>query len=220
MEVVLLEPVSKLGQTGEIVTVKNGFARNFLIPNGVALRATKENIAVFEDKKKEIEAKNADKKKAAEGTAKKVNGLTVTIIRQAAEDGRLYGSVTVREIAENIKEQGFEVESSSIDLLNPIKAVGKTDVRISLYADVAAEIVVNVARSEAEADAQLVAELEEDEAEKEAAKIASIEGAVKAAEAAKLAAEQAEAEANAEEGEEAATEEAAEDTAEEEKSAE
>lgn len=210
MEVVLLEPVSKLGQTGEIVTVKNGYARNFLIPNKVALRATKENIASFEEMKKEIEAKNADKKQAAEELAKKIDGLTATIIRQAAEDGRLYGSVTVREIAENIKEQGFDVESSAIDLLNPIKYVGKTEVRISLYADVTIQILVNVARSEAEADAQLVAELEEDQAAKDAAKIASIEGALKAAEAARIAKEQAEAEANGEEGEEASEEAAAE----------
>lgn len=217
MEVVLLEPIAKLGKTGDIVDVKNGFARNYLIPRGSALRASKENIAVFEEKKKEIEAKNAEKQKEAEALAKKVEGLTVKIIRQAAEDGRLYGSVTVREIAENIAEQGFEVESKQIDLLNPIKTVGKYDVAVSLHAEVTSSIIVNVARSESEAEKQLHAELAADAEAKEAERQAAIEGAIAAAEAAKAKQEAREAEAAAsEEGEEAkaeSTEEASEEKA-------
>ncbi|PIR32208.1 MAG: 50S ribosomal protein L9 [Alphaproteobacteria bacterium CG11_big_fil_rev_8_21_14_0_20_44_7] len=204
MEVVLLEPVAKLGKIGEIVTVKNGYARNYLIPRGAALRANKENIAIFEEKKKEIEAKNDDKKKAAEALAKKLDGVTVTIIRQAAEDGRLYGSVTVREISEHIRGDGFEVDSKSINLLNPIRSVGAYDVTVSLYAEVDAKIKVNVARSESEAENQLSEELDAEKAEREAQKQASVEGAIRAAEAAKKAAEQAEKEAaEASESEEA-----------------
>lgn len=196
MDVVLLEPVAKLGKTGEVVNVKNGYARNFLIPRGVALRANKENIAQFESQKKEIEAKNAAKEKEAKDLAKKLNGEKITIIRQASEDGRLFGSVTVREISEHINDDlKLEVESKSINLLNPIKTVGKNEVAINLYSGVDAKIIVNVARSEAEAESQLVAEMAADEAEKEAQREASVEGAIKAAEAAKLAAEQAEKEA-------------------------
>lgn len=205
MEVVLLEPISKLGKTGDIVNVKNGYARNFLIPRGAALRATNENIAIFESKKKDIEAKNAAQQKEAEALAKKVNNLNVTIIRQAAEDGRLYGSVTVREIAENINEQGYKVESKQIDLLNPIKAVGATRVRLSLHADVSVEITVNVARSEAEAENQLHAELAEDKEAKEAARKAAIDGALAAADAALKAQEAREAAAEAAENEEASS---------------
>lgn len=163
MEVILLEPVKKLGRTGDKVEVKNGYARNYLIPRGVALRASKENLEVFESRKAEIEKQNADKKKTSEGLAKKLNNLEITIIRQAAEDGRLYGSVTVREIAEQVKEKGFDVDSKSIDLLNPIRAIGVSKVRVSLHAEVSVEISVNVARSETEAENQI-------EANKQAAK--------------------------------------------------
>lgn len=212
MEVVLLEPISKLGKTGDIVNVKNGYARNFLIPRGAALRATNENIAIFESQKKDIEAKNADKQKIAEALAKKVNDLNVTIIRQAAEDGRLYGSVTVREIAEHIVEQGFAVESKQIDLLNPIKTVGASRVRLTLHAEVTVEITVNVARSEAEAESQLHAELAEDKEAKEAERQAAIDGALAAADAALKAQEarEAAAEAGNSEGKEASEEKPAE----------
>lgn len=157
MEVVLLEPVARLGKTGDKVTVKNGFARNFLIPRGIALRASKENLAYFEEKRAEIEKENASKQKAAEALSKKIEGLTVTIIRQAAEDGRLFGSVTVREVALAVNEKGHKIESKEVDLLTPIKAVGHYKVRIKLHAEVSVEINVNVARSETEADNQAAA---------------------------------------------------------------
>lgn len=217
MQVVLLEPVKNLGQTGEVVEVKNGFARNYLIPRGVALRASKENLVQFEEQKKEIEKRNGEKSKAAEELAKKLDGLAVTIIRQAAEDGRLYGSVTVREIAQQIAEsEKLDVESKAIDLLNPIKTVGKTEVNVSLYAGVEAKITVNVARSESEAEKQLLNELDEEAEAAELEKQKAIEGAIKAAEAAQRAQEQAEAEAaNAESSEEAeVADTAAEETAE------
>jgi large subunit ribosomal protein L9 len=158
MEVILLEPVKNLGKTGEKVVVKNGFGRNYLIPRGVALRANKENLAVFEARRAEIEKDNAAKKAAAEGLGKKVNGQNVTIVRQAAEDGRLFGSVTVREIAEQLKAKNFDVDSKAVDLLTPIKALGVYKVRVSLHVDVAVEITVNVARSENEAEGQLAAD--------------------------------------------------------------
>ena len=158
MEVILLEPVKKLGQSGQKVEVKNGFARNYLIPRGIALRANKENLAVYEARKGEIDKANAGKKAAAEATAKKIDGTKVTVLRQAAEDGRLYGSVTVKEIAESLQSKGFEVDSKEVELLVPIKAVGVYKVRVSLYVDVNVEVLVNVARSDAEADNQFIAD--------------------------------------------------------------
>ena len=158
MEIILLEPVKNLGKSGEKVDVKNGYARNYLIPRGVALRANKENLVVYESRKAEIDKANAEKQSAAEKIAKKLNGIEITIIRQAAEDGRLFGSVTVREIAEQIKEKGFDIDSKSVDLLNPIRAIGVSKVKVSLHAEVSVEVSVNVARSETEAENQLEAE--------------------------------------------------------------
>lgn len=221
MQVVLLEPISKLGKAGDIVEVKNGFARNYLIPRGAALRASKDNIASFEARKKEIEAANEAKKQEASALAKKVEGTKITIIRQAAADGRLFGSVTVREVSENLKALDFAIESKAINLLNPIRAVGAYDVRINLHAEVEATIVVNVARTESEAEQQLIKELEEDIIAREQARIEAIERTIKGAEeaaaraeaaaAAKLAKENGEAPA---EGEEVAAEEATEAKAE------
>lgn len=182
MQVVLLEPISKLGKAGDIVEVKNGFARNYLIPRGAALRASKDNIASFEGRKKEIEAANESKRKEAAEFAKKLEGTKITIIRQAAADGRLFGSVTVREISENLKALGFEIESKSIDLLNPIRAVGANDVRVSLHAEVSTTVIVNVARSESEAEQQLIKELEEDIQAREQARLDAIERTIKGAE--------------------------------------
>lgn len=179
MEVILLQSVRNLGRTGEKVDVKNGFARNYLIPRGYALRASKENLSLFEQKKAEIEKQNAEAQKAAEAIAKKLNGLEVTVIRQAAEDGRLFGSVTVKEIAVHIREKGYEVESKYVDLLNPIRALGVYRVKVSLHADVAVEVKVNVARSEAEAEGQLVADTK---AVATAAKAAQAEAAAPAQE--------------------------------------
>ena len=158
MEIILLEPVKNLGKTGDKVEVKNGYARNYLIPRGVALRANKANLEVFEQRKAEFEKANSEKKAAAEALAKKIKGLEVTVIRQAAEDGRLYGSVTVREIAEHISEKGFAVDSKAVEVSNIIKAVGVYNATVNLHAEVAVEVKVNVARSESEAEGQLVAD--------------------------------------------------------------
>lgn len=154
MEIILLEPIKNLGKTGDKVEVKNGFARNYLIPRGVALRANKANLEVFESRKSEIEKVNGEKKAIAETLAKKLKNLEVTVIRQAAEDGRLYGSVTVREIAEHIQEKGFEVDSKSVELANIIKAVGIYNANVVLHAEVSVPVKVNVARSESEAESQ------------------------------------------------------------------
>ena len=160
MEIILLEPVKKLGKSGDKVEVKNGFARNYLIPNGIALRASKENLAVYESRRAEIEKQNSEKQKSAGSLAKKLEGLEITIIRQAGEDGRLFGSVTVREIADQVKVKGHELDSKAIDLLSPIRALGVYRVRVSLHAEVASEIKVNVARSDAEAVNQLSADID------------------------------------------------------------
>lgn len=152
MEVILLESVEKLGNVGDVVNVKNGYARNFLIPQGKVLRATNENKKEFEARKAEIEKKNAEKREAAEKEAKKIEGKFVTIIRQAGEDGRLYGSVSSRDIAEGIVGLGFEVKRSQISLNQPIKYVGVHVEKLVLHAEVIVDINVNVARSEDEAE--------------------------------------------------------------------
>lgn len=179
MEVILLEPVKKLGNSGEKVTVKNGFARNYLIPRGVALRASKENLAVYESRKAEIEKANAGKKSAAEASAKKLDGAKITILRQAAEDGRLYGAVSVKEIADGLAAKGFDVDSKVVELINQIKAVGIYKVRLALYVGVDVEVTVNVARTESEADNQTAAELKAAEEAQKAEKVEKTEKAEK-----------------------------------------
>jgi len=170
MEILLLEPVKKLGRSGDKVTVKNGFARNYLIPRGIAMRINKENLAVYEARKAEIDKNNAVKKSEAESNAKKLDGLNITILRQAAEDGRLYGSVTAKEIAVNVKDKGYAIDSKAVELLVPIKAVGVYKVRLSIHAEVSVEISVNVARSEGEAENQLAADTKANaEAQKQSA---------------------------------------------------
>ena len=151
MEVILLERIERLGQMGDVVNVKNGYARNYLLPQKKALRKTKDNMAFFESKRKEYEAHNLKLKAEAEAMAEKIKGLSVVIIRQAAETGQLYGSVTVRDIAEAIHEAGFKVERRQIDLNQPFKNMGIFDVRLSLHPDVAQTIRVNIARTADEA---------------------------------------------------------------------
>ena len=119
MEIILLERIERLGQMGDVVNVKNGYARNYLFPQKKALRKTKDNMAYFESKRKEYEAHNLKMKQEAEEMAKKLEGLSVTIIRQAAETGQLYGSVTIRDICEAIRDAGFKVERHQIDLNQP-----------------------------------------------------------------------------------------------------
>ncbi len=154
MEVILLERVEKLGQIGDVVTVKNGFARNFLLPNKKALRANETNRKLFETNRKTIEADNATRRTEAEGSAKGVDGKTVQLIRQASNTGQLYGSVSARDIVDALDVEGAKVTKSQVVLGRPIKAIGMHEVKVVLHPEVTASIKVNVARSPEEADLQ------------------------------------------------------------------
>jgi large subunit ribosomal protein L9 len=151
MEVILLERVAKLGQMGDIVRVKDGFARNYLLRNGKALRATKENRSRFEKMKVELEARNLEQKKEAEKIARKLDGQSFTVLRQAAEGGQLYGSVSPRDVAVLVTEAGFAVSRAQVALHTPIKAIGLHRVPILLHPEVEAMINVTVARNADEA---------------------------------------------------------------------
>ena len=154
MEVILLERVEKLGQIGDVVTVKNGFARNYLLPNKKALRANDSNRKLFETNRARIESENADKRAEAETASKDVDGKSVQLIRQASNVGALYGSVSARDIVEALDGQGAKVTKSQIVLDRPIKAIGVHEVKVALHPEVAVTIKVNVARSPEEADLQ------------------------------------------------------------------
>lgn len=154
MDVILLERVEKLGGIGDVVTVKNGFARNYLLPRKKALRANEANRKVFEANRARIESDNAERRTAAEASAKGVDGKTVQLIRQASNTGQLYGSVSARDIVEALEADGAKVTKSQIVLDRPIKGIGMYDVRIALHPEVAVAIKVNVARSPEEADLQ------------------------------------------------------------------
>lgn len=151
MEIILLERIERLGQMGDVVSVKNGYARNYLLPQRKALRKTKGNLAIFESKRKEYEAYNLKLKSEAEDLAQKMTDLSLVIIRQAAETGQLYGSVTMRDICDSIRDAGFKIERNQIDLGQPFKNLGIFDVRLSLHPDVSQTVRVNIARSEEEA---------------------------------------------------------------------
>ena len=152
MEVILLERVAKLGQMGEVVRVKDGFARNYLLPKGKALRATKENRSRFEKMKVELEARNLEQKGEDEKIAKKLNGQSFTVLRQAAEGGQLYGSVSPRDLATLVSEKGFALNRSQVALNAPIKTIGMHKVPVSLHPEVEVTINVTVARSADEAE--------------------------------------------------------------------
>lgn len=152
MEVILLERVGKLGQMGDVVRVKDGFARNFLLPRGKALRANAENKSRFESMKAELQARNAELKGQADTVAAKLNGKTITVIRQASESGQLFGSVSTRDIAVLLKTGGAEVNRSQVALNAPIKAIGQYKVPLALHPEVESVITVIVARSEGEAE--------------------------------------------------------------------
>ncbi len=154
MQVILLERVEKLGAIGDIVTVKNGFARNYLLPRNKALRANDANLKVFEANKSKIVADNETKRTEAEASAKGIDGVSVTLIRQASNTGQLYGSVAVRDIVEALVADGKKVGKNQVVLDKPIKSIGVYDVRVALHAEVAVMIKVNVARSPEEADLQ------------------------------------------------------------------
>ena len=154
IEVILLERIESLGQMGEVVRVRPGFARNFLLPKKKALRATKANLDYFETQRTQLEAANLARRSEAEKVAGKVDGLAVVIIRQAGESGQLYGSVTARDIAEAVHGGGVTVERQQIVLDRPIKSLGLHKLKVRLHPEVSVAITVNVARSPEEADTQ------------------------------------------------------------------
>jgi len=158
MDVILLERITKLGHMGDTVTVKDGYARNFLLPKGKALRANKANMAHFEAQRAHLEERNAERKTEAEGVASKLNGNTYVAVRSAGETGQLYGSVAARDIVATLEENGFGVGRSQIELRAPIKIIGLHTVTIALHPEVEAEVVMNVARSEDEAVRQAAGE--------------------------------------------------------------
>jgi len=154
MNIILLERVAKLGQMGEVVRVKNGYARNFLLPRGKALRATEANKKHFDGQRAQLETRNLERKGEAEAIAEKLNGQVFTIIRQAGDSGQLYGSVSTRDIAEAATAGGFSVERNQVILHTPIKALGLHKAPVHLHPEVDVEIVVNIARSAEEAERQ------------------------------------------------------------------
>ena len=154
MQVILLERVAKLGQMGDVVKVRDGFARNFLLPQGKALRATDANKASFEDQKAQLEARNLETKKEASALAEKLDGTSYVVIRSASDSGALYGSVTPRDIAEAATAEGFSIDRRQVVLNAPIKTLGVHDLRVVLHPEVVANISVNVARSAEEATLQ------------------------------------------------------------------
>jgi len=155
MQVVLLERVEKLGQMGDVVKVKDGFARNYLLPQKKALRATKANMEQFQARKSQLEATNLERRTEAEAVASKMGNLTVVLLRQASEGGQLYGSVTSRDIAEAVTAAGFSIVRNQVELNIAIKSVGIHQVQVRLHPEIALKVSVNVARSETEADAQV-----------------------------------------------------------------
>jgi large subunit ribosomal protein L9 len=154
MQVILLERIGRLGQMGDVVKVKDGYARNFLLPQGKALRATDENKGRFEKDRAQLEARNLELKKEAEVVAVKLTGQEFVAIRQAGDTGQLYGSVSPRDIAEVVTEGGFSVDRRQILLDRPIKALGLHPVQVALHPEVVVKVQVNVARSESEAERQ------------------------------------------------------------------
>ena len=173
MEVILLERVEKLGQMGDVVSVKPGFARNFLLPRNKALRATKGNKELFEQQRQQLEAENLSRKGEAEKVGEKLDGMRINMIRSAGEGGQLYGSVTSRDIAEGVTAGGVTITRNQVVMGHPIKMLGLHEMRVSLHPEVSVAVVVNVARSEEEAQRQAelgraITAQEEDRAEQAA----------------------------------------------------
>ncbi|MCV2872873.1 50S ribosomal protein L9 [Defluviimonas sp. WL0050] len=170
MQVILLERVAKLGQMGEVVKVKDGYARNFLLPQGKALRASEDNIKSFEGRKAQLEAQNLETKKEADKVAATLDGQVFIVIRSASDAGALYGSVTTRDAADAATEAGFTVDRKQVVLTRPIKELGLHDVEVVLHPEVSATIKLNVARSTEEAELQASGKsIQELAAEEEAA---------------------------------------------------
>jgi len=203
MQVILLERIEKLGQMGDVVTVKPGYARNYLLPQRKARRATKENLALFEQHRAQLEAENLTRRDEAQKVGEKLNGLAVTLIRQAGESGQLYGSVTSRDLAEAATAAGFTVARTQILLDTVIKTLGLHTVRVRLHPEVTVTITANVARSDAEAEMQAKSGHIVSAEEREAA-VAAAADAKEAALAAIEAEEAAAAESDAGEAEDSA----------------
>ena len=176
MEVILLERIEKLGQMGEVVNVKTGYARNFLLPQSKAVRATDENRKRFEEQRAQLEATNLERKAEAEKVAEPLNGMMVVLIRQAGESGQLYGSVNARDIAEAVTQAGATIRRQQVWLSAPIKTLGVHPISVNLHPEVTIEVTVNVARSHEEAETQArtgraVGRADEEEREAEAAEL-------------------------------------------------
>jgi large subunit ribosomal protein L9 len=154
IELILMQRVEKLGQMGELVKVKPGYARNYLLPQGKAIRATKANLAQFEAQRAQLEAQNLKRREEAERVAERMEGLSIVLIRSAGESGSLYGSVSARDIAEACKAAGLNITRQQVLLDAPIKTIGLTTVRVELHPEVLLPVVVNVARSPEEAEKQ------------------------------------------------------------------
>ncbi|PHS78890.1 MAG: 50S ribosomal protein L9 [Rhodospirillaceae bacterium] len=188
MQVILLERIEKLGQIGDIVTVKPGFARNFLLPRGKALRATNANKKVFESQRVHLEADNLKRCDEAKAVATKMEGLTISLIRQAGEAGQLFGSVNARDIAASVTAEGFTILRGQVGLAHPVKNLGLFEVNVQLHPEVSTTITVNVARSEEEAKIQAetghaMMSADQEEAAEAAAELEAVfeEGAAEAA---------------------------------------
>ena len=216
MQVVLMERIEKLGIMGDIVTVKDGFARNYLLPQGKALRATKENIEGFELQRAQLEANNLERRKDAEAVAERMDGVSVVIVRQASETDQLYGSVSFRDIAEALCDAGYAIDRRQVSLDRPIKTIGLFPVKVVLHPEVSITVRVNVARSEEEAEAAET--LDEEQVLAEAQSVFESEELAQEATETLVESEEEEAEEAAADDsaeEDAATEEAAEETSDE-----
>jgi large subunit ribosomal protein L9 len=154
MQVILLERIGRLGQMGDVVKVRDGYARNFLLPKGKAMRATKDNLAKFALDRVQLEARNLELKKEADAVAAKLKGKSFPVLRQASDTGQLYGSVSTRDISDIVTEGGFSIERSQVLLDRPIKTLGLHEVRVSLHPEVDIRITMNVARTAEEAERQ------------------------------------------------------------------
>lgn len=159
MEVILLERISRLGQMGETVKVKDGFARNFLLPQGKALRANETNKKKFEGQRVQLEARNVERRSEAQQIADQLDGKSFIVVRSAGETGQLYGSVSTRDIADIITAEGFSVARNQVELNHPIKTIGLTNVAIALHPEVEVTVTLNIARSSDEAERQAHGEM-------------------------------------------------------------
>lgn len=158
MDVILLERIARLGQMGDTVSVKDGFARNFLFPQGKALRANEANKKKFESERAQLEARNLERKSEAQQVADKLDGKTFVVIRSAGETGQLYGSVSTRDIADIITSEGFTIIRTQVELNHPIKTIGLHNVAVNLHPEVQVNVTVNIARSAEEAERQAAGE--------------------------------------------------------------